>query len=205
MSDRPRTGVAGSWRRALAPGESHGFAATPGWWDLRDIVRDQDDVPAARAALLHALPPLPDGSAVLDLGGGTGTLLARLAVYYPRLRYTLLDANPAALARAEAKLRAVVPDIDLTLLAEPVAPLAPEPLPGGPYQLVTSSIAMHDIARPAAPDDAAGRERHFAEHQVAAAARARGVGAGRASGLRRRDAPPVSGGGASGAAGGRRV
>lgn len=165
MTDRRQPGSPASWRRALAPGESHGFAATPGWWDLRDVGRHEDDVPGARAALLHALPPLPDGSAVLDLGGGTGTLLARLAVYYPHLRYTLLDANPAALARAKEKLRAVVPEIAVTLLAEPVEPLAPDPLPGGPYQLVTSSIAIHDIARPAAPDDEAGRERHVAEHR----------------------------------------
>ena len=154
----------GSWRLALAPGEGHDFSATPGWWDLRDIVQEGDDVPRLRAALLRALPPLPDGSAVLDLGAGTGTLVGLLAGFYPTLRYTLLDANPAALDRAADKLRALAADLDVSFVAEAVDPLAPEPLPGGPYRLVTSSIALHDIARPAVPDDVAGRERHRAEH-----------------------------------------
>jgi SAM-dependent methyltransferase len=162
--DQPPT----SWRVALAPGESHDFYETPGWWDLREIGREPDDPPRLRAALLGALPPLPDGSAVLDLGAGTGTLLTLMAGYYPRLRYTLIDANPAALDRAAEKLRAVGPGapdpIAVTLIAEAVDPLAENPLPGGPYRLITSSIALHDIARPAAPDDEPGRARHAAEH-----------------------------------------
>ena len=154
----------GSWRLALAPGEGHDFSATPGWWDLRDVAHEGDDVPRLRGALLRALPPMPDGSAALDLGAGTGTLVALLAGFYPKLRYTLLDANPAALDRAADKLRALSANLDVSFVAEAVDPLAPWPLPGGPYRLVTSSIALHDIARPAAPDDAIGRERHRAEH-----------------------------------------
>ena len=155
-----------SWRLALAPGESHGFYDTPGWWDLRDVGREDDDVPRLRTALLRALPPLPDGSAVLDLGAGTGTLIASLAGFYPHLHYTLLDANPAALDRASEKLRAAHPDLRLTLVAETVDPVVDGSLPGGPYRLVTSSIALHDIAPPAAPDDAAGRARHRHEHRA---------------------------------------
>jgi SAM-dependent methyltransferase len=162
--DEPRP----SWRIALAPGEQHGFYATPGWWDLRDIGREPDDVPRLRAALLGAFPALPDGSAVLDLGAGTGTLLTLMAGYYPGLRYTLIDANPAALDRAAEKLLALIPNaadaLALSLIAEAVDPLAEQPLPGGPYRLITSSIALHDIARPAAPDDEPGRARHAAEH-----------------------------------------
>lgn len=164
MADEPLPAPPPSWRMALAPGEPHDFSRTPGWWDLRDLGDDADDLPGLRAALLRALPPMPDGSRVLDLGAGTGTLMAMLAGCYPRLRYTLLDPNRAALDRAAAKLRAVAADLDLTLLADAVDPLAPRPLPGGPYRLVTSSIALHDIARPAAPDDEAGRARHGAEH-----------------------------------------
>lgn len=156
-----------SWRRALAPGEPHGFSRTPGWWDLRDTFSEADDAGRLRAALLHALPPLPDGAAVLDLGAGTGTLLAELARRYPRLRYALLDPNRAALERAAEKLAAAAPNAAaaVSLIVDEVDPLGLAPLPGGPYRLVTSSLALHDIAPPAAPGDAAGRERHAAAHR----------------------------------------
>lgn len=154
-----------SWRLALAPGEPHGFSATPGWWDLRDLAPVDDDVAGARSALLRALPPLPAGSRVLDLAAGTGTLMVTLAGFYPGLRYTLIDANPEALARADQKLRAVASDLDRSLRTEAVDPRATPPLAGGPYRLVTSSIALHDIAPPAAPDDPTGRARHAADHR----------------------------------------
>jgi len=144
-----------SWRRALAPGEDHGFFENPGWWDARDLPRDDDDVPRLRATLVRAFPPLPDGSGVLDLGAGTGTLVALLAGFYPALRYALIDASAAALARAERKLAAVAPELDVAFIAEAVDPTANEPLPGGPYRLATSSIALHDIAKFAASDDEA--------------------------------------------------
>ncbi len=165
MTDPLPPPTADSWRRALAPGEAHGFSRTPGWWDLREVFAEADDAARLRAALLHALPPLPDGAAVLDLGAGTGTLLADLARHYPRLRYVLLDPNPAALARAAEKLAVVVPAAEVSLIAEAADPSDPAPLPGGPYRLVTSSLALHDIARPAEPRDAAGRERHAVVHR----------------------------------------
>lgn len=155
-----------SWRRALLPGERHGFWQNPGWYDARAIrgEDDHDDLPAVRAALARALPPLrPDGK-VLDLGAGTGALTLLLASVYPHLPFTLLDGRGAALQRAQDKLEAAVPKLRLTLLADSVDPAADMPLPGGPYQLVTSAIALHDIAPPAPPDDADGRAHHRAVH-----------------------------------------
>lgn len=164
MSDEGTTGSSASWRAALAPGEGHDFSRTPGWWDLRDLGGEEDDVPRFRAALLRALPPLPDGSTVLDVGAGTGTLAAELVRFYPRLHHTLLDANDAALRRAEEKMRAAEPDAAVSLMPASVDPLDLAPLPGGPYRLVVSSIALHDVAPPAAAAEAPGRERHAAAH-----------------------------------------
>lgn len=155
-----------SWRRALAPGEHHRFSQTPGWWDLREIFRQEDDVPRLRAALLHAYPPLPEGAAVLDVGAGTGSLMAGLLAAYPRLRVVLLDSNPAALQRAIEKLAAVAPAADVSVIAEPVDPRANTPQAGGPFRLVTSSLALHDIVRPAEPGDEPGRARHAADHRA---------------------------------------
>ncbi len=161
MPSKEQSAEVPSWRMALAPGEAHHFSRTPGWWDLRDLGADGDDVPGVRAALLRALPPLLAAGHVLDLGAGTGTLVVSLAHYYPGLRYTLMDANPAALQRATEKLSGLA----VVTIVEAVEPMSAAPLPGGPYDLVTSSIALHDIARPAVPDDQAGQARHAEEHQ----------------------------------------
>jgi tRNA (cmo5U34)-methyltransferase len=67
-------------------------------------------VPAYEAmldALVDALAELlPPGAAprVLDLGAGTGALSARVAARLPGASLTLLDADPAMLAEAEARL-----------------------------------------------------------------------------------------------------
>jgi SAM-dependent methyltransferase len=161
-----RAQVTGSWRQALLPGERHGFWENPGWYDARALRAEDehDDLPAMRAAIVRALPPLRSDGKVLDLGAGTGALTLLLAPLYPHLSYSLLDGREAALDRAAAQLRAAEPDLHVTILAGIVDPVADTPLPAGPYQLVTSSIALHDFARPAPPADADGRVRHHTEH-----------------------------------------
>ncbi len=154
------------WRQALLPGQSHGFWQNPGWYDSRELRAedDHDNLPAMRASIVRALPPLRGDGKVLDLGAVPGALTLLLAPFYPHLSYVLLDGRAAGLTRAEAKLPAAVPEIKLSLLADTTDPGAQMPLPGGPYQIIMSSIARYDFARPAAPDDVEGRKHHHAEH-----------------------------------------
>jgi len=53
-------------------------------------------------ARLLAFVTLPEGARVLELGCGTGRLLARLAKTYPRLRGVGLDLSPQMLRQARA-------------------------------------------------------------------------------------------------------
>jgi ubiquinone/menaquinone biosynthesis C-methylase UbiE len=63
---------------------------------------------------------LPQGAAVLDLGGGSGFVAARMLDDRPDLAICLADRDPAMLARADARLRtcradlAAVPEPDRT-------------------------------------------------------------------------------------------
>lgn len=158
-----KDGVA-SWRLGLAPGERHGFWDTPGWWDARNLRRDEEDLPALRMNLIWALPPLPDGCRILDLGAGTGNLVLTLASFYPHVLYTLIDGSQAALTRAEEKLSRDAPTTRVTYRAESVDPASLDPLVAEPCRLVVSTIALHDIVPPAAPEDAEGRARHRLMH-----------------------------------------
>ncbi|MGH2560215.1 MAG: class I SAM-dependent methyltransferase [Thermomicrobiales bacterium] len=153
-----------SWRVALAPGQSHGFYANPGWWDIRSTRREVDDIRELHHRLLLALPPVRPNAAVVDLGAGTGNFVSLLATYYPRVRFTLIDPNADGLDRAAEKLTAVHPDLDLSLVVQPIEPESETPLPGAPFQLATSTIALHDIVRPAAPDDSDGQAEHRRRH-----------------------------------------
>jgi SAM-dependent methyltransferase len=153
-----------SWRLALAPGQSHSFYANPGWWDIRSTRREVEDIGELHRRLLLALPPIRPGAAVVDLGAGTGNFASLLATYYPRIRITLIDPNAAGLDRAAEKLASDRPDLDVTLVAAPIDPEADTPLTGSPFQLATSTIALHDVVRPAAPDDTAEQAEHRQRH-----------------------------------------
>jgi SAM-dependent methyltransferase len=107
---------------------------------------------------------LPPGSSVLDLGGGTGSLIDLLAEFYPHLSYTLVDPNPAALARASEKLAKSHPNLSLELVLESIQPESAAPLAGGSFSLAISTISLHDIVRPAAIDDLDGRADHRRRH-----------------------------------------
>ncbi len=52
---------------------------------------------------IFARHPLPDGARVLDVGCGTGEVIGRLAVLFPKARFTGIDVEEPHLARARSK------------------------------------------------------------------------------------------------------
>ncbi len=83
-------------------------------------------------------------SAVLDLGTGTGETLAAVLAKHPGATVSAVDKNGRMLAAARRRL-------DGRPLEVHVADLC-DPLPGGPFDLVTSSLAIHHLDGPQKAD-----------------------------------------------------
>ena len=81
-----------------------------------------------------------DAAAILDLGTGTGATLAGVLDRHPAARAIGLDENDAMLEVARARL--VEHDVEFV-----VADLL-DPLPEGPFDLVTSALAIHHLDGP---------------------------------------------------------
>lgn len=101
---------------------------------FHDVLTRLSGLDEAVAAAL----PLPDGARVIDVGGGGGGLVARLAVRHPGCRFAVLD-RPEVLASAQlpAEVEALPGDFF-------------EPIPGADVLLL--KLVLHDW-----PDDEAGR------------------------------------------------
>ena len=97
------------------------LAEIPGYEELQTAV----------AAATESLKP----SSVLELGTGTGETALRVLAQHPDARWTGIDASAAMLARARERLPAA--DLHLARLEDP--------LPGGPFDLVVSVLAVHHL------------------------------------------------------------
>ena len=105
-----------------------------------DLVRAE--VPAydeLQVQVARATAPIL-ANAILDLGSGTGETLSRVLPFHPSARATGLDENDAMLAVARERLAG----FNVTFV---VADLA-DPLPPGPFDLVTSALAIHHLDGP---------------------------------------------------------
>jgi tRNA (cmo5U34)-methyltransferase len=97
------------------------LAEVPGYEELQDGV----------AATTAGLPV----TSVLELGTGTGETALRVRALHPGAHWTGIDASAAMLARARERL----PDADLRQSR------LEDPLPGGPFDLVVSVLAIHHL------------------------------------------------------------
>src|SRR5262249_38164072 len=124
----------------------------PGSWGavaqhLRETARMREQVPPERVALLHEVVRLASrlsGARALDVGCGTGLLARQLAAQGPQV--VAIDASPSAAhaAAPEAKESGEPPLPDFAVADL----LAPGSLPKGPFDLVTSVLALHESADP---------------------------------------------------------
>ena len=128
-----------NWRQNL--GRRGGFWQNGDWYDLH-LERRMPLVVPMLEELVAALPPLPPGSSVCDLACGTGNAAFMVATAYPGIRLVLLDEDEALLDIADEKIGDFSEDVEL-LKAHVAAD--GEALPGGPYDAVVASLALHAI------------------------------------------------------------
>ena len=103
-----------------------------------------------RGRLLEAAE-LGEGTRVLDLGCGTGSLVAMLKRRHPSARVSAIDPDPKALARARAKLESAGSAVDFEQGFADALPYA-----DGAFDRVLSSLMIHHLTAP--EKDAALRE-----------------------------------------------
>ena len=113
-------------------------------WISRDIQREGERRPRLRH-MLSLAPISKDASiTVLDVGGGYGVVSEEILQAFPSARVTLQDYSKPMLDRARARLsnyqdrmRYVASDLTNPVWVDGV---------GGPFDLVVSAIAIHNLA-----------------------------------------------------------
>lgn len=128
-----------SWRQNLL--RRGGFWKNGRWYDFHLERRMPLAVPMLEE-MATALPPLDQGATVCDLGCGTGNAAFTVLTVYPYIHLTLLDEDPNLLAIAGEKIGEYTRDLEViqaTVRADG------EPVPGGPYDVILASLALHTI------------------------------------------------------------
>ncbi len=126
-----------SWRQNLL--RKGGFWRNGHWYDLHVERRMPLFLPMLDE-MATALPPLEAGTAVCDLACGTGNAAFTVLMAYPTIHLTLLDEDPALLDIARAKVSEFDPEVEVL---QATVKADGEPLPGGPYEVILASLALH--------------------------------------------------------------
>jgi ubiquinone/menaquinone biosynthesis C-methylase UbiE len=131
---------------------SRGRLSVPHDWHSRDYVTDwitQDTArdPVRRPRLREMLATAPFARvarvAVLDVGAGYGAVTEELLQVFPAAEVTLQDYSEPMLAEARRRLAAHAGQLRYVVcdLTDPAWPGAV----GGPFDLATSAIALHNL------------------------------------------------------------
>jgi tRNA (cmo5U34)-methyltransferase len=120
-------------------------AVTQWHWDpetyLKNMLAEVPSYPNLQAETARATADAR-AQAILELGIGTGETAKRVLAEHPEARLTAIDSSPEMVERA----RAVVPQADLRLAR------LEDALPGGPFDLVVSALAVHHLDGPGKQD-----------------------------------------------------
>jgi trans-aconitate methyltransferase len=141
-----------SWRRGLE--KRGGFWRNARWYDLHLERRLPLAFPMFEE-MVQALPPLEGGAHVCDLACATGNTTFTLLTAYPDVSLTLLDEADDLLSVASEKIAEFEPHAQL-LRAD--IPRDGDALPGGPFDIVVSGLALERlVGEDAAPAEAETR------------------------------------------------
>jgi tRNA (cmo5U34)-methyltransferase len=134
VSDRPvRTPAQGWWCALTVPGVGSQWHFDPDTYVaiVRSEVRDYDELQAFVADATETI----DVTRVLDLGSGTGITARAVIDRHPHAELIGVDASDEMLSHA----RQLVPDATF------VAGRLEDPLPEGPFDVITSALAIHHL------------------------------------------------------------
>jgi SAM-dependent methyltransferase len=116
-------------------------------WISSDILRDDERRPVLRA-ILDRLPVDRQGvGRILDVGGGYGVLTRELLESFPGASAVLVDLSAPMLEQARTRLADCSPR--LTLVQADLRDAAWTSAVGGPFQVVASAMAVHNVRHPA--------------------------------------------------------
>ncbi|MGH7047720.1 MAG: class I SAM-dependent methyltransferase [Stellaceae bacterium] len=112
-------------------------------WIARDLTRDDERRVRLRQMLAAAGRPADAELAVLDVGGGYGVVSEEVLRAFPRAHVTLQDYSQPMLDQARQRLAGHGEQVRYTLadLRHPAWARAV----GGPFDLVVSAIAIHNL------------------------------------------------------------
>ncbi len=128
-----------SWRQNLR--RRGGFWKDGRWYDLHVERRMPLAIPMLEE-MVAALPPLWPGARICDLACGTGNAGYMVLTAYPLIHLTLLDEDPALLSIAAEKITEYTRDL---VILETTLATDNASIPGGPYEIVLASLALHAI------------------------------------------------------------
>jgi tRNA (cmo5U34)-methyltransferase len=114
-------------------------------WDpetyLQNMLGEVPSYPELQEQAAKAAADVP-AHTIFELGIGTGETAKRVLAAHPQARLVAIDSSAEMLERA----RTVVPQADLRLGR------LQDPLPGGPFDLVVSALAVHHLDGPGKQD-----------------------------------------------------
>jgi ubiquinone/menaquinone biosynthesis C-methylase UbiE len=113
------------------------------WWIARDQDREAVRRQRLRAMLSHAKLGPDAEISVLDVGGGYGAVTEEVLSAFPRARVTLQDYSEPMLAEARQRLAAHSGRTEFVLAD--LRDLSWVDGVGGPFDLVVSAIAIHNL------------------------------------------------------------